>query len=74
MPSLNWPRGSGEEDENVKSLQTDKQMDGRTDGRTDRRRTTGDQKSPLELLAQVSLKPMKIMYGVFCIKSINITQ
>ena len=28
---LNWPSGSGEEDENVKSLQTD----GRTDGRTD---------------------------------------
>ena len=38
--------GSGEEDENVKSLQTD--------GRTDRRRTTGDQKSPLERSAQVS--------------------
>ena len=33
---------------------TDRQMDGRTDGRTDRRRTTGDQKSSLELSAQVS--------------------
>ena len=42
----NWPSGSGEEDENVKSLQTDRQ--------TDRRRTTGDQKSSLELSAQVS--------------------
>ena len=43
----NWPSGSGEEDENVKSLQTDGQTD---------RRTTGDQKSSLELSAQVSLK------------------
>ena len=42
----NWPSGSGEEDENVKSLGKD--------GRTDRRRTTGDQKSSLELSAQVS--------------------
>ena len=32
---LNWPSGSGEEDENVKSLQTDRQTDGRTDGQTD---------------------------------------
>ena len=46
----NWPSGSGEEDENVKSLQTDRQ----TDGQTDRRRTTSDQKSSLELSAQVS--------------------
>ena len=38
---LHWPSGSGEEDENVKRLQTD--------GRTDRRRTTGDQKSSIEL-------------------------
>ena len=37
----NLPSGSGEEDENVKGLQTD--------GQTDRRRTTGDQKcSPLK--------------------------
>ena len=39
----NWPIGSGEEDENVKSLQTDRQTDrqtdGRTDGRTDRQTT-----------------------------------
>ena len=41
----NWPSGSGEEDENVKSLQTD--------GRTDRRRTTSDQKSSLELSASL---------------------
>ena len=27
----NWPSGSGEEDENVKSLQTDRQTNGRTD-------------------------------------------
>ena len=40
--------GSGEEDENVKSLQTDRE--------TDRRRTTGDQKSSLEVSAQGSLK------------------
>mgnify|MGYP003691611305 CR=1 FL=1 len=46
----NWPSGSGEEDENVKSLQTDR----RTDGHTNRRRTTGDQKSSLELSSQVS--------------------
>ena len=46
----NWPSGSGEEVENRKSLQTD----GQTDGQTDRRRTKGDQKSSLELSAQVS--------------------
>ena len=33
----NWTSGSGEEDENVKSLQTDRQTEGRTD-----RRTTND--------------------------------
>ena len=32
--SWNWPSGSGEEDENVKSLQTDGQSDGRTDRQT----------------------------------------
>ena len=31
----NWSSGSGEEDENVKSLQTDRQTDRQTDGRTD---------------------------------------
>ena len=31
----NWPGGSEEEDENVKSLQTDRQTDRRTDGQTD---------------------------------------
>ena len=46
----NWPSGSGEEDENEKSLQTD----GQTDRQTDSRRTTGDQKSSLELSAQMS--------------------
>ena len=41
-----WPSGSWEEDENVKSLQTDRQAD--------RRWTKSDQKSSLELSAQVS--------------------
>ena len=62
MFGCNWPIGSGEEDENVKSLQTvgitdrrkDRQTDGQTDRQTDRRRTTGGQKSLLELSAQVS--------------------
>ena len=49
----NLHSGSGE-DENVKSLQTDRRTDRQTDRRTDRRRTTGDQKSSLELSAQVS--------------------
>ena len=31
----NWPSGSGEEDENVKSLQTDRRRDRQTDRRTD---------------------------------------
>ena len=31
----NWPSGSGEEDENVKSLQTDERTDRRTDRETD---------------------------------------
>ena len=33
---------------------TDRQTDRQTDGQTDRRRTKGDQKSSLELSAQVS--------------------
>ena len=41
----NWPSGFGEEDDNVKSSQTDE--------RTDGRRTTGDQKSSHELSAYV---------------------
>ena len=43
----NWPSGSGEEDENVKSLQTDRQTDRRTerrkDGRTDGQTDDGRQ-------------------------------
>ena len=35
----NWPSGSEEEDENVKSLQTDGQTDRQTDRRTDRQTT-----------------------------------
>jgi hypothetical protein len=49
----NWSSGSGEEVKNVKSLQTD---DRQTDDRrqTDGRQTKSDQKSSLELSAQVS--------------------
>ena len=43
----NWPIGSGDEDEIVKMLCTDRY--------TNRRRTTGMQKSSIELSAQVSL-------------------
>jgi hypothetical protein len=42
----NWPSGCGEEVENVKDYR-----------RTDGRRTTGDQKSSLELSAQVTYPP-----------------
>ena len=49
----NWPSGSGQEDENVKSLQTDRQ------------RTTGDQKSSLEPSSYpiFSLKKSKFKNG-----------
>jgi hypothetical protein len=47
----NWSSGSGEEVENVKVY---RRTDRWTDGQTDGRRTTGDQKSSLELSAQVS--------------------
>jgi hypothetical protein len=43
----NWSSGSGEEVKNVKSLQTD-------DIQTDGRQTKSDQKSSLELSAQMS--------------------
>jgi hypothetical protein len=43
----NWSSDSGEEVKNVKSLQTD-------DRQTDGRQTKSDQKSSLELSAQVS--------------------
>ena len=39
----NWPSGSGEEDENVKSLQTDGRTDRQTDGQTDRQTDDGRQ-------------------------------
>ena len=39
----NWPNESGEEDENVRSLQTDGRTDRRTDGRTDRQADDGRQ-------------------------------
>ena len=38
---LNWPNASGEDDENVKRLETYGET---KDGRVDRRHTTGDQK------------------------------
>jgi hypothetical protein len=44
----NWSSGSGEEVKNVKSLQTDDRR------QTDGRQTKSDQKSSLELSAQVS--------------------
>ena len=46
MPSLVeiGQMGSGEEDENVKSSQTDRQTDGQTNGQTNGRQTTGDLK------------------------------
>ena len=47
---LNWSSASGKEVEKVKSLQTSR----RTNRQTDRRRTTGGQKSSLELSARVS--------------------
>jgi hypothetical protein len=53
----NWSIGSGEEVKNVKSLQTDdRQTTDRqtTDRQTDGRQTKSDQKSSLELSAQVS--------------------
>ena len=55
MPSLVeiGQMGSGEEDINVKSSQTNRQTDGQTNGQTDGRQTTGDQKSTLELSAPV---------------------
>lgn len=40
-----WPRGSRQEVKNVKTLHTDRPMDGRT---------TGDQKTLLETSVQVS--------------------
>jgi hypothetical protein len=51
----NWSSGSGEEVKNVKSLQTDDRRQ-TTDARrqTDGRQTKSDQKSSLELSAQVS--------------------
>ena len=48
----NWPGGSREEVEIVKSLQTE----GRTDEQTDKWQTTGDRKSSLDLSALVNLK------------------
>jgi hypothetical protein len=48
----NWSSGSGEEVKNVKSLQTDDRQT--TDRQTDGRQTKSDQKSSLELSAQVS--------------------
>ena len=48
LVEVNWPNSSEEEDENVKSLQSD--------GWLDNRRTIGNQKNSFELLAQVSLK------------------
>ena len=48
----NWSSGSGEEDKNVKSLQTDGRTDGCPDRRTDRRRTKGKTKGAVISLYQ----------------------
>ena len=45
----NWSSCSSSEDEKVKSSQTDRQTDRRTERRRDVWRTTGDQKSSLEI-------------------------
>ena len=43
---LNWPSGSGEEVENMKSLQTDRRTDGQTDDRQQAIRKTQVSKLP----------------------------
>jgi hypothetical protein len=50
----NWSSGSGEEVKNVKSLQTDDRQTTDARRQTDGRQTKSDQKSSLELSAQVS--------------------
>ena len=60
----NWPCSSGEEDENVKSLQTDR--------RTDRRRTKSDQKAHLSFQLRwakkniIQLEKFTIVIHVAC--------
>ena len=47
MFGWNWPSGSGEEAENVKSLQTDRQTDRQTNRQTDRQMTDNKQSEKL---------------------------
>ena len=54
----NWPCGSGEEDENVKSLRHNNHNDNNDD---DGQRTNFDQKGSLEPLAQLSQKQREIL-------------
>ena len=51
-----WPSGSGEEDENVKSLRQQQQQ-----RRRRRQRTNFDQKSSLEL--KIASHPSQIIFG-----------
>ena len=53
-----WPSGSGEEDENVKSLRQQQQQQQR---RRRRQRTNFDQKSSLEL--KIASHPSQIIFG-----------
>ena len=76
----NWPSGSGEEDEHVKSLQAD----GRTDGQTDRQTTddrwsekltwafsSGELKTLKLLSWRLEMKQYIIFRIVFYAKGIN---
>ena len=69
----NWPSGSGEEDENVKSLQTD--TDGQTDGRTDGGRQlywafcSGELKNQIAIPPQITfIGNIKILIYLFKIR------
>ena len=64
----NWPCGSGEEDENVKSLQTD----GQTDRRTDRQTT--DERWSEKLTWAFSSGELKISYFSYLFTSTVIRQ
>ena len=65
----NWPSGSGEEDENVKSLQTDGQTDGQTDRQTDDARQV-IRKAHLSFQLRWAKKVI-FFFTNSCLKSIN---
>ena len=62
-----WPSGSWEEEENVKSLQTD----GQTNRRTDGRRTTGDQKFSSGELKKATIGNNKEHISKTCLQICN---